>query len=101
MKLFPPGFADVLRRYFTVLDRAGQAIDRDLHRYLPLWRKSIPPEFQDRPWRVEQWGPGERFVFAPYPEAKLREVMAAIDRWGMGKHMAVRDLAAISKTIAR
>ena len=83
---------DVLRRYFRALDRAEQALTRDLPKYLPLWRKSIPPEFADRAWGVERWGPGERFVLAPYPEEKLREVLAAIERWGMGKEMHVKEV---------
>src|SRR5437879_1054949 len=58
---------DILRRYFTALARAEAALDRDLARYLPLWRKCIPPEFADRPWGVDRWGAGERFVFEPYP----------------------------------
>jgi hypothetical protein len=83
---------DVLRRYFRALDRAEKALDRDLAKYLPLWHKCIPPEFQSRPWRVETWGPGERFVFARYPEEKLREVLDAINRWGMGDKMADQNL---------
>ncbi len=83
---------DVLHRYFRALDRAEQALDRDLPRYLPLWHKCIPPEFRNQPWRVETWGPGERFVFARYPEAKLREVLEAINRWGMGDKMAEQNL---------
>ena len=83
---------DVLRRYFRALDRAEQALERDLPRYLPLWHKCIPPEFTNRSWRVETWGPGERFGFARYPEAKLREVLDAINRWGMGEKMAEQHL---------
>ena len=91
---------DVLRRYFTALDRAEQALTRDLPRYLPLWEKSIPPEFRDRTWRTDTWGPGERFVFGRYPEDKLREVMAAIDRWGMGAQMLVKDLDRLALAVA-
>ena len=46
----------VLRAFFTALDRAEQALTKDLEKYLPLWKYSIPPEFQDREWRVETWG---------------------------------------------
>ncbi len=80
----------VLRRYFTALDKAEQALTRDLKKYLPLWKKSIPPEFSDREWRVETWGAGERFVFKPFPQEEYDEVMSAIDRWGMGIHMQDR-----------
>jgi len=83
---------DVLRRYFTALARADEALDRALERYRPLWTKCIPPEFADRQWRVDGWGAGERFFFAPYPPEKLAEVMAAINRWGMGREMHVTEL---------
>jgi len=91
---------DVLRRYFTALARAEQALDRDLARYLPLWHKCIPREFKDRPWRVETWGAGERFVFARYPEEKLREVLDAINRWGMGTKMADQNLDRLALAVA-
>jgi ABC-type nitrate/sulfonate/bicarbonate transport system substrate-binding protein len=91
---------DILRRYFTALARADQAIDRDLARYLPLWTKCIPPEFADRPWRVETWGAGERFVFAPFPQAKLEDVMAAIHRWGMGREMHVTEFDRLALSLA-
>jgi len=91
---------DVLRCYFTALARADAAIDRDLARYLPLWKKCIPPEFADRPWHVNQWGAGERFVFAPYPSEKLTEVMAAIHRWGMGREMHVTEFDRLALSLA-
>jgi len=91
---------DVLRCYFTALARADEAIDRDLARYLPLWKKCIPPEFADRPWHVNQWGAGERFVFAPYPAEKLAEVMAAIHRWGMGREMHVTEFDRLALSLA-
>lgn len=77
----------VLGRYFSALDKAEQALTRDPKKYLPLWRKSIPSEFAQRDWRVETWGPGERFVFRPFPKEEYDEVTSAIDRWGMGIHM--------------
>jgi hypothetical protein len=91
---------DVLRRYFTALARADQAIERDLARYLPLWTKCIPPEFADRPWRVTTWGAGERFVSAPFPQAKLEDVMAAIHRWGMGREMHVTEFDRLALSLA-
>ena len=92
--------ADVLRRYFTALARAEEALDRDLTKYLPLWHKCIPPEFKDRTWRVERWGPGERFVFARYPEEKLQEVLDAINRWGMGAKMTEQNLDRLALAVA-
>ena len=91
---------DILRRYFTALDRAEKEIDRDLQKYLPLWQKSIPPEFQDREWHVDTWGPGERFVFAPSPEDELQAVLDAIERWGMANEMKVREPEHLALAIA-
>ncbi len=91
---------DVLRRYFTALARADEALAHDLARYLPLWKQCIPPEFAERTWRVERWGAGERFVFAAYPPEKLAEVMAAIHRWGMGREMQVTELDRLALSVA-
>ena len=90
----------VLRRYFTALDRTEKALDRDLPKYLPLWRKSIPSEFQDREWHVDTWGPGERFVFAPFPEDELQAVLSALDRWGMASEMKVKEPEHLALAIA-
>jgi hypothetical protein len=81
----------VLQAFFTALDRAEQALTKDLEKYLPLWKYSIPPEFQNREWRVETWGPGERFVFRPFPKEEYTKVVAAMDRWGFGSHMQERN----------
>lgn len=83
----PTDDPDILRRYFTALDQAEQALTRNPPKYLPLWKKNIPPRFADRPWTVETWGPGERFVFKPFPREEYEKVMASIERWGMGVHM--------------
>jgi hypothetical protein len=41
--------ADVLAKYLRALDRAEKALKANLDRFLPLWKLSIPPEFQDLP----------------------------------------------------
>src|SRR5262249_18992238 len=41
---------ELLDTYFRVLQRADADLDRDPHSCLPLWRFSIPTEFQDRQW---------------------------------------------------
>ena len=91
----------VLRRYFTALDKAEQALTRNFKKYLPLWRKSISPEFSEREWRVESWGPGERFAFSPFPKEEYDEVMSAIDRWGMGVHMQDKNYDNIALPLRR
>src|SRR5207245_9991066 len=82
---------DVLRRYFTALARADEALDRALERYRPLWTKCIPPEFADRQWRGEGWGAGGRFLLAPGPPEKPAEVAGRIDSWGPGRGQHVSD----------
>ena len=67
------------------------AYDRHLSRDLPLLKNCISPEFKNRDWRVETWAPQERFVFAPYPQETLEEIMAAIER--SGGEMKVSRLA--------
>lgn len=86
----------MVRRYFTALDRAAHALGRDLPKYLPHWKKNIPPKFSDRQWHVERWGPGERFVVKPFPRAEYDRVMVAIERWGMGTHMEDKTYEHIS-----
>ena len=45
---------------------------------------------------MERWGPGERFIFKPFPKAEYDRVMAAIERWGMGAHMEDKTYEHIS-----
>jgi hypothetical protein len=96
----PTDDPEILRRYFTALDRAEQALTRNLQRYLPLWKKNIPPRFADRQWHVESWGPGERFVLKPFPRDEYEKVMASIERWGMGVHMEDKNYERIIMSLS-
>jgi NitT/TauT family transport system substrate-binding protein len=87
--------ADVLARYLRVLDRAEDALDADLGRFLPLWRLSIPAEFQDREWDFSKFSRGERFVYEPVPQAEFDEVMQQVERWGLDQHLKVRQFASL------
>ncbi len=49
---------------------------------------------------LDRWGAGERFVFAPHPPEKLAEVIAAINRWGMGREMQVTELDQLALSVA-
>src|SRR6476469_6144544 len=48
----PDNFApEVVRAYLRALERAEQAMDADMEKYLPLWRLALPPEFESyHPW---------------------------------------------------
>jgi hypothetical protein len=82
--------------YFRVLQRADSDLDRDPASCLPLWRFSIPAEFQDRQWDFSRFDIGERFVYAPLPRDEFEEILQAAQRWGLDDYMTTRtfeDLA--------
>ena len=67
-----------------------KALDANLAKYLPLWAKSVPPEFADRKWDYAKFGRGERFVYQPIPQAEFDEVMAQVQRWGLDDFLQER-----------
>jgi NitT/TauT family transport system substrate-binding protein len=82
--------ADTLARYLRALDRAEDALEADLKRFLPLWKLSIPAEFQDRLWDFSKFSRGERFVYEPVPQAEFDEIMQQVERWGLDQHLKER-----------
>jgi NitT/TauT family transport system substrate-binding protein len=85
-----------LDRYFRVLQRADADLDRDPASCLPLWRYSIPTEFQDRNWDFSQFDVGERFSYTPLPRAEFDELVQQSERWGLADQMHTKvfeDLA--------
>jgi hypothetical protein len=77
--------------YLRALDRAERALEADLPRYLPLWKYSIPAEFQDRQWDFSRFGRGERFVFKPFPREEFDVIFAQVERWGLDQYVKERD----------
>jgi NitT/TauT family transport system substrate-binding protein len=85
-----------LDAYFRVLQRADADLDQDPASCLPLWRNSIPAEFQDRQWDFSHFDVGERFFYAPIQREEFDEFLQAAERWGLDDYMATRafeDLA--------
>jgi NitT/TauT family transport system substrate-binding protein len=82
--------ADTLARYLRALDRAEDALEADLKKYLPLWKLSIPAEFQDQSWDFSKFSRGERFVYEPVPRAEFDEIMQQVERWGLDQHLKER-----------
>lgn len=82
--------AAVLTKYLTALNRAEQALQADLPKYLPLWRQSVPPEFQGTNWDYSKFTRGERFVYEPIPREEFNEVMKQVERWGLDQHLKER-----------
>ncbi len=77
--------------YLRALDRAEQALDADLPKYLPLWELAVPPEFKDRTWDYSRFGRGERFVYRAIPRSEFDEVMDQVKRWGLDQHLVERS----------
>jgi NitT/TauT family transport system substrate-binding protein len=78
---------ELLDRFFRVLQRADQDLDRDLASCLPMWHYSVPPEFKDHPWDYSRFDAGERFYYQPLPRAEYDEFVAQVERWGLDDFM--------------
>jgi len=77
-----------VRAYLRGLDRAEKELDLNLHKYLPLWEKCIPPEFKDvRKWDYSKFTRGERFVLKPIPRTEFDETLAQVKRWQLDQYL--------------
>ncbi len=80
--------AEIVTSYLRALDRAEQALDADLEKYLPLWKLAVPAEFENvHPWDFTRFGRGERFVYRPIPRAEFDEVLEQVKRWGLDQYL--------------
>jgi hypothetical protein len=80
--------AEVVTSYLRALDRAEQALDADLEKYLPLWKLAVPAEFKNvHPWNFARFGRGERFVYRPIPRSEFDEVLEQVKRWGLDQYL--------------
>jgi hypothetical protein len=77
-----------VRAYLKGLDRAEQALQADLKKYLPLWEKCVPPEFKDtHAWDYSKFTRGERFVYRPIPRAEFDETLEQVKRWNLDQYL--------------
>lgn len=89
--------ADVVHGYMRALNRAEQAMDADLPKYLPLWKLAVPAEFENyQAWDFSKFGRGERFVNRPLPRGEFDEVFAQIERWGLDQYLKDRSPETLS-----
>jgi hypothetical protein len=80
--------AEIVFSYLRALDRAEQALDADLEKYLPLWKLAVPAEFENvHPWDFTRFGRGERFVYRPIPRSEFDEVLEQVKRWGLDQYL--------------
>ena len=92
---------DVVTGYLGALDRAEQALEADLDKYLPLWKLAVPPKFQDRTWDFTKFGRGERFVYQPIPRQEFDEVIEQVTRWGLDQFLKDRSFDALRYSASR
>jgi hypothetical protein len=89
--------AEVVHGYMRALNRAEQALQADLKKYLPLWKLAVPAEFENfHAWDFSRFGRGERFVNAPLPREDFDEVFAQVERWGLDQYLKERNPEALS-----
>lgn len=81
----------VVTGYLNALDQAERALQADLPKYLPLWKHSVPPEFQVRDWDFARFGRGERFVFEPFPKADAEAKFDEVRRWHLDQYLEDTD----------
>jgi hypothetical protein len=90
----------VVRGYLNALQRAEEALEADLPKYLPLWQTSIPAEFEDvHPWDFSKFTRGERFVYKPLPREEFDNTLAQVKRWGLDQHLKETSFDKIVHTI--
>jgi NitT/TauT family transport system substrate-binding protein len=88
---------EVVRGYLRALDRAEQALDADLPKYLPLWKIAVPVEFEHyHAWDFGKFGRGERFVYEPLPRKEFAETLAQVKRWGLDDYVRERSFEKLS-----
>ena len=82
----------VVRGYLNALQRAEEAMNKNVEKFLPLWKFSVPAEFADyHPWDFMKFGRGERFVFKRIPQSEFDDTMAQVKRWGLDQFLKERD----------
>jgi NitT/TauT family transport system substrate-binding protein len=78
---------EVVTGYMNALGRAEKALQADLPKYLPLWRHSVPAEFQDQKWEFSNFSRGERFVHEPFPKKDFDEIFSQVGRWDLAQYV--------------
>src|SRR4051812_43116827 len=79
---------EAVRGYLRALERAEQAMDQDMAKYLPLWKLAVPSEFESfHPWDFSKFGRGERFYYRTLPREEFDETLAQVKRWGLDQFL--------------
>ena len=90
---------EVVHGYMHALNRAEQALQANLAKYLPSWKLAVPAEFENfHPWDFSKFGRGERFVNKPLPNEEFGEVFSQVERWGLDQYLKDRNPETLSYT---
>lgn len=87
-------------RYLRAIAAAEKLLQKDLKKYLPLWKYSIPREFQDHKWDYSTFGRGERYVDAPVSKKDFDTMMEASARWKLDNHVTNRAFESLAFQVA-
>lgn len=88
---------EVVHGYMHALNRAEQALEANLAKYLPLWKLAVPAEFENfQSWDFSKFGRGERFVNKPLPNEEFGEVFSQVERWGLDQYLKDRNPETLS-----
>jgi hypothetical protein len=92
---------EVVRAYLNALQRAEEAMDADLEKYLPLWKMAVPAEFENyHSWDFSKFGRGERFVYKRIPHEEFEEVFDQVKRWGLDQYLKDRRFKNLAYPVA-
>jgi ABC-type nitrate/sulfonate/bicarbonate transport system substrate-binding protein len=81
-----------VRAYLRGLDRAEKVLHSNLEKYLHLWSRAIPPEFQKaHKWDYSRFSRGERFVYQPIPRKEFDETLEQVKRWNLDQYLKERS----------
>jgi NitT/TauT family transport system substrate-binding protein len=90
---------EAVRAYLRALERAEQAMDADMAKYLPLWKLAVPAEFENyHPWDFSKFGRGERFYYKTLPREEFDDTLAQVERWGLDQYLKDRSYEKLSYT---
>jgi ABC-type nitrate/sulfonate/bicarbonate transport system substrate-binding protein len=81
-----------VRAYLRGLQHAEEALEADLPKYLHLWARAIPPEFQKaHKWDYSRFTRGERFVYQPIARKEFEETLEQVKRWNLDQYLKERS----------
>jgi NitT/TauT family transport system substrate-binding protein len=87
---------EVVTGYLNALQRAEEALEADLPKYLHLWRISIPMEFENyHRWDFSKFSRGEKFVYRALTRDEFDDTLAQVKRWGLDQYLKERDYEAL------